>query len=108
MFVKSLAAGITLSLLAASPQAAMAQRYNPAREHRIEREHKQDKKKNSLIGVGIGLLGGAILSGGDPWATLGGAAAGGVIGNVTTKKKDNDRDWRDRRFDNRRFDGRRR
>ncbi len=39
---------------------------------------------NTAIGAGAGALGGALLSDGDGWATLGGAVAGGVIGNVLT------------------------
>ncbi|HEX7854417.1 MAG TPA: hypothetical protein VF503_12050 [Sphingobium sp.] len=106
MFFKSMIVGIALALVTVSPQAAMAQRHSAIK---AEQEHKKDKKKNTLLGMGLGLLGGAIMSGGDPWATIGGAAAGGVIGNVATKDKRNDRDWRDRRNDDRRrFDDRRR
>lgn len=39
---------------------------------------------NTAIGAGVGGLGGALLSGGDGWATMGGAVAGGVVGNVLT------------------------
>ena len=53
------------------------------------------KKRNTLIGVGIGAVGGALLTNGDVWGTVGGAAAGGVIGNVLTKDR-HDRRW-DRR-----------
>jgi hypothetical protein len=44
----------------------------------------RDKTRNTLIGAGIGAAGGALLSNGDVWGTLGGAAAGGLIGNVLT------------------------
>lgn len=55
------------------------------------------KTRNTLIGVGVGAAAGALLSNGDAWGTLGGAAAGGVIGNVVTK----DRHHRDRGWDRR-------
>ncbi len=91
-FTKTLGSALALSLTigAVTPQEADARRGRY--------EHRDNKKRNTLIGAGIGLLGGAIVSGGDPWATIGGAAAGGVIGNVTT----NDRRDRNRRWDNRR------
>lgn len=56
------------------------------------------KQTNTLIGVGIGAIGGAVLSHGDIFSTIAGAAAGGVIGNVTTKnhhRHDHDRWYRD-------------
>lgn len=43
-----------------------------------------DKTTNTLLGAGLGAAAGAILSDGDPLLTLGGAAAGGVLGNVLT------------------------
>lgn len=53
--------------------------------------------RNTAIGAGVGGLGGAILSGGDPWVTGGGAVAGGVIGNILTDDDDDrDRYRRDR------------
>lgn len=69
------------------------------------------KTTNTLIGVGVGALAGAMLSDGDPWATLGGAAAGGFVGNVATHdhhrgernyrdmrgEHSNDRQWSDSR-----------
>lgn len=42
--------------------------------------------QNTAIGAGVGAVGGAILTGGSTMGTLGGAAVGGVIGNVGTKK----------------------
>ncbi len=42
------------------------------------------KQRNTAIGAGVGAVGGAVLTGGDALGTLGGAAIGGVIGNVTT------------------------
>ncbi len=92
MFIKTISAGLALSLLAATPQVAHA------RNHGTQKEHRDDKRRNTLLGAGIGLLGGAILSEGDPWATIAGAAAGGLVGNVTTKDKRHKWDrWPDRR-----------
>jgi len=49
----------------------------------------------------VGGVAGNLLSNGDPAATVGGAVAGGAIGNLTTS------DRRDRRYyDNRRYDDR--
>lgn len=67
------------------------------------------KQRNTVIGVGVGALAGSLLSNGDPWATVGGAVAGGVIGNVTTSDRDHrdryeyDRYDRDRRYNDRRY-----
>lgn len=47
--------------------------------------------RNTVIGVGLGGVAGALLSEGDPWATVGGAAAGGLLGHVIT---DDDRGGR--------------
>lgn len=41
------------------------------------------KQRNTAIGAGVGGVAGAALIGG-PGATLGGAALGGVVGNVLT------------------------
>jgi hypothetical protein len=73
------------------------------------------KTRNTLIGVGLGAAAGAMLSDGDAWGTIGGAAAGGLIGNVVTKDRHHgrgwdrrDRGWRDdRRYDDRRYYDRR-
>ncbi|MCQ9616486.1 hypothetical protein L1889_07000 [Paenalcaligenes niemegkensis] len=62
-----------------------------------------DKKTtNTILGAGLGAAAGAVFSEGDPMLTLGGAAAGGVLGHVLTedrKYKDN-RGWRgsDRKY----------
>jgi osmotically inducible lipoprotein OsmB len=40
--------------------------------------------RNTVIGAGLGGVAGAVLSNGDPMATIGGAAAGGLIGNLAT------------------------
>lgn len=106
MLNKLLSAGIALGLVAAIPQTAYAQHHESGREHREEK--RDEKRKNTIIGAGIGLLGAAIFSNGDPWATLSGAAVGGAIGNAITKDKRHDRRWRDRRRDDHRRDDRRR
>ena len=63
-----------------------------------------NKGRNTIIGAGVGAAAGAVLSNGDPVATIGGAAVGGLIGNVASKdKRYDDR----RRYDNRRYDNRR-
>ncbi|HEX7871423.1 MAG TPA: hypothetical protein VF475_00835 [Sphingobium sp.] len=100
MKMRSIGAGLALAMLIASPQIAQAQHHEP------QKEYRDSKRKNTIIGVGLGLLGGALLSGGDPWATIGGAAAGGVIGNATTKDKRPN--WDDRRDRGRRDDRRNR
>ena len=38
--------------------------------------------RNTAIGAGVGAVGGAVLTGGSTLGTLGGAAVGGIIGNV--------------------------
>ncbi|NYT38118.1 hypothetical protein ERD78_14625 [Allopusillimonas soli] len=54
-----------------------------------------DKTANTLLGAGLGAAAGAVLSDGDPLLTLGGAAAGGVLGNVLTDDHDyRGRHWR--------------
>jgi osmotically inducible lipoprotein OsmB len=45
------------------------------------------KSNNTLLGAGLGAATGAVFSGGDPLYTLGGAAAGGVLGNVLTEDR---------------------
>ena len=61
----------------------------------------RDKTRNTLIGAGLGAAGGALISHGDVWGTLGGAAAGGLIGNAVSHDDHRRRDWdrhgRDRR-----------
>lgn len=46
---------------------------------------------NTLVGAGLGGATGAVLSGGDPLMTIGGAAAGGILGNVLTEDRGRDR-----------------
>jgi osmotically inducible lipoprotein OsmB len=43
------------------------------------------QEKNTAVGAGVGAVGGAILTGGSAAGTLGGAAAGGVIGHEIKK-----------------------
>lgn len=40
-----------------------------------------EQGQNTAAGAGIGALGGAILTGGSPLGTVGGAAVGGIIGH---------------------------
>jgi len=39
------------------------------------------RDQNTAVGAGVGAVGGAILTGGSPIGTVGGAAVGGVIGH---------------------------
>lgn len=64
--VRLVAAGAVLATLAGGAQAA------------------DRKTTNTLIGAAIGAVGGALISNGDPLMAIGGAAAGGLIGNVVT------------------------
>ena len=45
------------------------------------------KHNNTLIGAGLGAATGAVLTQGDPLYTVGGAAAGGLLGNILTEEK---------------------
>lgn len=71
------------------------------------------KTTNTLLGAGLGAAAGAVLSEGDMMLTLGGAAAGGLLGNVLTEDrkhhrwKGHDRSYRaDRRYvDHRNYRG---
>ncbi len=45
------------------------------------------RDKDTVIGAGVGAVGGAALSGGSALGTVGGAAVGGVIGNQVGKGK---------------------
>lgn len=44
------------------------------------------KTDNTLIGAGLGAAAGAVISQGDPLYTIGGAAAGGLLGNILTEE----------------------
>ncbi|MCF8710216.1 hypothetical protein [Rhizorhapis sp. SPR117] len=80
----SLVGGLAAVLLIIAPEAAHA-----------------DKTGNTVLGVGIGAPGGALISGGDTRGTIGGAVAGGVSGNIASKDKKHRWDRRDRRDDRR-------
>lgn len=43
------------------------------------------RDQNTAVGAGIGAVGGAVLTGGSPIGTIGGAAVGGIIGNQIGK-----------------------
>jgi osmotically inducible lipoprotein OsmB len=45
-----------------------------------------ERDKSTAVGAGAGALGGAILTGGSPAGTVGGAAVGGYIGHEINKK----------------------
>jgi osmotically inducible lipoprotein OsmB len=46
------------------------------------------RDQNTAVGAGVGAVGGAILTGGSPIGTIGGAAVGGVIGNQVSTDRD--------------------
>ena len=72
---------LAVSLLAVTPQLVSA----------------RDRSDNTMIGAAVGLLGGALLSNGDPWASVAGAAAGGAIGHFgSSDDRDDDRRGRNR------------
>jgi len=48
-------------------------------------ENMSRQQKDTAIGAGIGAVGGHVLTGGSALGTLGGAAAGGVIGHEVGK-----------------------
>lgn len=52
------------------------------------------KTDNTLIGAGLGAAAGAVISEGDPLYTIGGAAAGGLLGNILTEdRRSHRRNW---------------
>lgn len=53
----------------------------------------RNRKDRVAIGIGVGLIGGAIASRGDPGAMIGGAIAGGVVGHAVSRHKER-REWR--------------
>ena len=53
--------------------------------------HYDRKSTNTMLGAGVGAATGAVVSQGSPWVTLGGAAAGGVLGNILTDDRDDRR-----------------
>lgn len=54
--------------------------------------HYDRKASNTMLGAGLGAATGAVFSSGDPLFTLGGAAAGGILGNVLTEDRSS-RNW---------------
>src|SRR3546814_14940946 len=59
------------------------------------------RANNTMIGAGLGAATGAVISGGDPLYAIGGAAAGGLLGNILTQDRSyrspasyRDRDYR--------------
>ena len=66
------------------------------------------KDKHTLIGAVVGGVAGSAISGGDTRYMVGGALAGGAIGNLATSDRRDDRhDRYDRRGHDRRHDDRR-
>lgn len=49
--------------------------------------HQSRKTSNTLMGAGLGAAAGAVVSGGDPLYAVGGAAAGGLLGNILTEDR---------------------
>jgi len=45
------------------------------------------RDQNTIIGAGVGAVGGAVLTSGSALGTVGGAAVGGVIGNQVGKRR---------------------
>jgi osmotically inducible lipoprotein OsmB len=43
-----------------------------------------ERDRNTAIGAGVGGVAGSVLTGGSTLGTVGGAAAGGVVGNRTS------------------------
>jgi osmotically inducible lipoprotein OsmB len=43
------------------------------------------REQGTVVGAGVGAAAGAVISGGSPAATVGGAVVGGVIGNQVKK-----------------------
>jgi hypothetical protein len=56
----------------------------------------RNRKDRVAIGIGVGLLGGALASRGDAGAMIGGAIGGGVIGSAYSRHRDRERyrEWR--------------
>ncbi len=45
------------------------------------------RDRNTAVGAGVGAVGGALLTNGNPLGTVGGAAVGGVIGNQVGRRR---------------------
>jgi hypothetical protein len=52
------------------------------------------RRDKVAAGIGIGLIGGAIASRGDPGAMIGGAIAGGIVGKIASDRDRRHREWR--------------
>lgn len=50
--------------------------------------HHDRRAGNTMMGAGLGAAAGAVVSQGNPWYALGGAAAGGVLGHILTEDRD--------------------
>lgn len=50
-----------------------------------------EREKSMAIGAGAGAVAGSVLTDGSALGTLGGAAAGGVIGNEVGKRRERNR-----------------
>jgi len=59
------------------------------------------REKNTWIGIGVGALAGGFLSKGDPVAMLGGAAAGGLLFNLSANYDRDPNRFRGREGDHR-------
>lgn len=55
--------------------------------------HHDRKANNTMIGAGLGAATGAVVSQGNPWYAIGGAAAGGLLGNILTDDDRRSRSW---------------
>ncbi|NYT86971.1 hypothetical protein [Pollutimonas harenae] len=60
------------------------------------------RANNTMMGAGLGAAAGAVVSGGDPVYALGGAAAGGLLGNILTQERSYDDRYDDRHREYRR------
>jgi osmotically inducible lipoprotein OsmB len=49
------------------------------------------REKSTAIGAGVGAVAGSVLTDGSALGTLGGAAAGGLVGNEVGKRKERGR-----------------
>jgi len=56
--------------------------------------HHNRRANNTMLGAGLGAAAGAVISQGNPWYAVGGAAAGGLLGNILTEDdKRRPRQW---------------
>ena len=45
------------------------------------------REQNTAVGAAVGGVAGSVLTGGDPFATVGGAVIGGYVGNQTGRRR---------------------